>query len=68
MGMRSYLTMLYQHNYVERDKLTVAALIDAYSQFVGRALFEPPPGSPVRQVTDTSPRRGITNGAARIRK
>jgi AcrR family transcriptional regulator len=68
MGMRSYLTMLYQHNYVDRDKLTITALIDAYSQFVGRALFERLPGSSVRQVTDAASRRAMNNGAARTRK
>jgi AcrR family transcriptional regulator len=40
MGIRSYITMLYQHGYIQRSKMNIEQLIDAYSKFVDRALFK----------------------------
>ncbi len=42
MGMRSYITMLYQYNYISRSRMQLEKVIDTYSKFVDRALFSPP--------------------------
>lgn len=41
MGMRSYLTMLYQYGYIDRSKVQLEQVIETYSKFVDRALFTP---------------------------
>lgn len=43
MGMRSYITMLYQYGYIDRSKVQVEQVIETYSKFVDRALFASPP-------------------------
>lgn len=40
MGMRSYLTMLYQYKYISRSKLELDKVISTYEKFVARALFD----------------------------
>jgi AcrR family transcriptional regulator len=64
MGMRSYLTMLYQNNYVNRDNITVSALIDVYARFVGRALFEPQSDVTATRLSSPKGRRTTLNGSA----
>lgn len=39
MGIRSYITMLYQYSYIDRSKVQLEKVIDTYSKFVNRALF-----------------------------
>lgn len=39
MGIRSYMTMLYQYKYMERSTLSVEALADIYERFVRSGLF-----------------------------
>lgn len=39
MGMRSYVTMLYQYKYISRSKLELDKVISTYEKFVARALF-----------------------------
>lgn len=39
MGIRSYVTMLYQYNYINRSKVELEKVIETYSKFVRRALF-----------------------------
>lgn len=40
MGMRSYLTMLYQYGYIERSNISVEALADIYVKFVTQGLYD----------------------------
>lgn len=42
MGIRSYMTMLYQYKYIERSTITVGALADIYEKFVAGGLFSVP--------------------------
>lgn len=39
MGIRSYMTMLYQYKYVERSNFSVEALADIYEKLVTNGLF-----------------------------
>ncbi len=39
MGMRSYLTMLYQYKYISRSRVELDKVISTYEKFVARALF-----------------------------
>lgn len=39
MGMRSYITMLYQDGYIDRSKVQLEQVIETYLKFVDRALF-----------------------------
>jgi AcrR family transcriptional regulator len=39
MGIRSYMTMLYQYKYIERSTYSVEALADIYERFVSSGLF-----------------------------
>ena len=39
MGIRSYMTMLYQYKYIERSTYSVEALADIYERFVRSGLF-----------------------------
>ncbi|MGO3929971.1 TetR/AcrR family transcriptional regulator [Rhodopseudomonas pseudopalustris] len=39
MGIRSYMTMLYQHNYVERSALSIEAMADIYEKLLTLGLF-----------------------------
>lgn len=50
MGIRSYMTMLYQYKYIERSSISIEALADIYEKFVANGLFtstgvDPPPAS-----------------------
>lgn len=62
MGIRSYMTMLYQYKYVDRTAFSVEALADVYEKFVRTGLYAPaPPPSPVlsgepEAVADPAPR------------
>ncbi|MGB6008459.1 TetR/AcrR family transcriptional regulator [Castellaniella sp.] len=40
MGMRSYLTMLYEYKYISRSKLELDKVISTYEKFVARAMFD----------------------------
>lgn len=46
MGMRSYMTMLYQHGYVARKDDSVERLIDVYCRLISGRLFNPETLSP----------------------
>jgi len=39
MGIRSYMTMLYQHNYMDRTEFSAEALADIYEKLLNRGLF-----------------------------
>jgi AcrR family transcriptional regulator len=39
MGIRSYVTMLYQYKYVERTTFSIEALADIYEKFIQDGLF-----------------------------
>ncbi|MCV0438916.1 MAG: TetR/AcrR family transcriptional regulator [Hydrogenophaga sp.] len=39
MGIRSYMTMLFQYKYIDRSSLSVDALADIYEKFVSSGLF-----------------------------
>lgn len=41
MGIRSYMTMLFQYKYIDRSSLSVDALADIYEKFVSSGLFAP---------------------------
>jgi len=44
MGIRSYVTMLYQYKYISRSKVELEKVISTYEKFVDRALFGPEEG------------------------
>lgn len=39
MGIRSYMTMLYQYNYVERSTPTIEAMADIYEKLISFGVF-----------------------------
>lgn len=41
MGMRSYMTMLYQYKYIDRNEASIERLIDIYCRLISARLFKP---------------------------
>jgi len=39
MGIRSYMTMLFQYRYIDRSSLSVDGLADIYEKLVSSGLF-----------------------------
>lgn len=44
MGMRSYMTTLYQYEYIDHDALTLDRLIEVYCRLVSQGLYKSEPG------------------------
>lgn len=40
MGIRSYMTMLFQYKYIDRSSFSVDALADVYEKFLTKGLFD----------------------------
>ena len=50
MGIRSYMTMLFQYKYIDRSSFSVDVLADIYEKFVSNGLFVPAPAEPKRKA------------------
>jgi AcrR family transcriptional regulator len=59
MGIRSYMTMLYQYKYIDRSTISVDALADIYEKFVSGGLYANPSAAASEPAASDAKKRTV---------